>query len=265
DDDRAAPAGHGRACGRRRPHAAHRPLVAPAVDHGHGAGGVHRLLDPAGLRERQLLRGALHLAVLLALPDRRLPGRHVPRAVLRTVVPQPGAVHPHRAAGLPPDLLLLPQGLLPVVLALPAGVRGRRAAPDLHGGDPVPARLPERAPVLLLPRPGLQRDPHVRRRPRVPQRAGGVVPHGARHPRAADQRGPALAVLAVVPLLPAHRRRAAQALLRAPRPLPRLDRRLPAQRAPHAAGLDQPDRRRPDRPLRPPPGHRGDHRPDVLL
>ena len=34
--------------------------------------------------------------------------------------------------GLPADLLLLPEGLLPVVLAVAAGLRRRRAAPALH-------------------------------------------------------------------------------------------------------------------------------------
>ena len=33
---------------------------------------------------------------------------------------------------LPADLLLLPQGLLPLVLALAAGLRGRRAARQVH-------------------------------------------------------------------------------------------------------------------------------------
>ena len=38
---------------------------------------------------------------------------------------QPGSVHPVDPAGLPGHLLLLPQGLLPLLLRRPARVRGR--------------------------------------------------------------------------------------------------------------------------------------------
>ena len=69
--------------------------------------------------------------------------------------------------GFRADLLLLPQGLLPVVVAVPAGLRGPRAAPPLHRRDPVPAARPERAPVLLLRRAGVQRDPELGRDRRV--------------------------------------------------------------------------------------------------
>ena len=71
-----------------------------------------------------------------------------------------------------------------------------------------------------------------------------VVPHGPRHAGARRQRGAAVAVLAVLPLLPARRRRPAQALLGAPGPLPRLDAGLAAERPAHAAGLGQPGRGR---------------------
>ena len=43
-----------------------------------------------------------------------------------------GAPHPDLPAGFPDDLLLLPQGLLPVVLAGPAGVCGVRRPRRLH-------------------------------------------------------------------------------------------------------------------------------------
>ena len=73
----------------------------------------------------------------------------------------PGGDHPDLPAWVPADLLLLPQGLLPVVVAVPAGLRGRRAAPPLYRRDPVPAAGPERPPVFLLRRAGLQRDPDL--------------------------------------------------------------------------------------------------------
>ena len=61
----------------------------------------------------------------------------------------PGDPHPVDPARLPDDLLLLPQGLLPVVLRRPAGVRGRRAAgpPALRDGDGVPVHPPEPPPA----------------------------------------------------------------------------------------------------------------------
>ena len=65
----------------------------------------------------------------------------------------PGALHPGLPAGLPADLLLLPQGLLPVVLAVPAGLRGRRAAPRATPARRgLPLHRPEHPPVLLLRR-----------------------------------------------------------------------------------------------------------------
>ena len=62
-----------------------------------------------------------------------VPGTGQRAARRRLVDALPRAADPHRAARLPADLLLLPQGLLPVVLALAARVRRRRAAPRLFG------------------------------------------------------------------------------------------------------------------------------------
>jgi len=55
------------------------------------------------------------------------------------VGPVPGAAHPDRAARLPDDLLLLPQGLLPGLLDVAAGLRRGRAAREVHGRDAIPA------------------------------------------------------------------------------------------------------------------------------
>src|SRR3954452_17185265 len=181
DDDRAT-RHRGRRPGPRKRHAcpaprgghgpdtAHRPLVAPAAADGSRAGRVHHLLDVPRLPERALLRRALHLTVLLALPHDGLRGGHVPEAVHRPGLDLPGALHPDLPARFPADLLLLPQGLLPVVLALAARVRGRGAARAVHRRDAVSAGLPERAQVLLLRGAGLQRHPHLRRGPRLPRR-----------------------------------------------------------------------------------------------
>jgi hypothetical protein len=75
-----------------------------------------------------------------------------------------------------------------------------------------------------------------RRDPRVP--FAGRIRDRARHDHPGDQRDPALGVHGVLPLLPAHRRRPAAALLQAPGPLPRLGFRVQAQHEAHAAGLD---------------------------
>ena len=83
----------------------------------------------AALPERPLLRGAVPLAVLLAVPVDGLPARH--RAALREAPGAPdhrgrlaGVPDPLGARAVPADLLLLPEGVLPVVLRCAAGVRG---------------------------------------------------------------------------------------------------------------------------------------------
>ena len=65
-----------------------------------------------------------------------------------------------------------------------------------------------------------RRDPHLRHRARLPRRALRVGPHGPRHPRLPGQHRADLGVHPLLPLLPAHRRRQAQALLQASRALP---------------------------------------------
>ncbi len=72
------------------------------------------------------------LALLLALPDRQLrPGQ--PSGHRHHLVDHlPGPADPDLPAGLPADLLLLPQGLLPVLLAGAAGLRRVRRPRLLH-------------------------------------------------------------------------------------------------------------------------------------
>src|SRR5664279_1241327 len=117
----------------RRTHSPQGQVVArptgdlPRVD------GVRGLCDVPGVPGRVLLLRALSLAVLLAMPDHRLrAGVERLRPAHQLVAAVPGADHPDLPAGLPDDLLLLPEGLLPGVLVLPAGLRGRRAAQGLH-------------------------------------------------------------------------------------------------------------------------------------
>ncbi len=129
--------------------------LAPACTAARSAG-LRRLLDLAGLRERRLLRGAVRLALLLTVPGGELP-EHAREA--RTPISSaageasPRDHHPDLPARLPADLLLLPQGLLPRLLGVPARLRGGRAAPHVHRRDPLPAGPAERPPVLLLRRP----------------------------------------------------------------------------------------------------------------
>ena len=92
-------------------------------------------------------------------------------------------------------------------------------------------------------------DPeHLGRGAGVP-RAGRelrVRPRLADHPR---QRHPAVGVHAVVPHLPAHHGRAAQALLQAPGPVLGVDAGLQAQRQAHAARVDDARHAHADRPV----------------
>ena len=115
----------------------------------------------------------------------------------------------------------------------PAGVRGRRAARQVHRRDPVPADPPERPPLLLVRRGRwsaliLTYDVVLAFRQRPSGESG--IHMGL---------GTLLMLVNVVliwlytlslPLVPPHRRRPAAALLQAPGPLPALDLGLEAQR-----------------------------------
>ena len=131
---------------------------------------VRRLRDRPGVHGPRLLRLAVPLAVLLALPRRLRRGRLGLRAAVRVVPAVGGADHPDLPAGLPDDLLLLPQGLLPGVLALAARVRGRGAAQGLLRRDPVPADPAERPPLLLVRRDPGRPGAHLRHGAGLPQR-----------------------------------------------------------------------------------------------
>src|SRR5512145_1079038 len=99
---------------------------------------VPRLLDVGGHAERALLRAAVSVAVLLAVSLSL-----VPPSFLRLRTPRhPSAGHrvtvsglsdPLRARPVPAHVLLLPEGLLPLVLARAGGVRRPRREDGLLG------------------------------------------------------------------------------------------------------------------------------------
>ena len=244
----------------RRPAAApsaHRQVLGAAGDHRDRAVPVHRLLDVARLRERALLDRAPSTATTSRRSTRRAWRQNCP--VGRPLVQHqhrpldlPGALHPDLPAGLPADLLLLPQGLLPRLLAVAAGVRGVRAAQELQRRDAVPVDLQQHPPALPVLRDDLQHHPDLRRLRRLRGFNGRSFGMGLGTARAARQRDAAVALHAVLPLLPAPDRRPHQPLLQAPRALQDVDLRLQAQLQAHGVRLGQPVRRRPHRLLRAP-------------
>src|SRR5256886_2273732 len=112
--------------------------VVGAADHGRDrARVVPDLLDVGGVPERALLRGALSVAVLFAVSLSVVPASELRLRALR----HPPAHHraalarvsdPRRAGPVPPDLLLLPQGVLPLVLAGAARLRRAGREARLH-------------------------------------------------------------------------------------------------------------------------------------
>src|SRR6266481_3235714 len=89
--------------------------------------------------------------------------------------------------------------------------------------------------------------------------------HGPRYAGAYRECRPAMAVLAVVPCVPARDRRPAEALLQAPGPLLDVDPGLRAQRQAHAAGLGVAVLGAGHRPVHPAGGWRRVRRSTVLL
>src|SRR3954469_26054466 len=113
------------------PHPAPGPLVAPAADHRGRICRFRGLRDLGGLqspdrgrhRPPDLLRAPLPVAALLAVLHQGLPAAGRLGAAGRTAVDLAGALHPDLPAGVPDHLLLLPEGLLPVFLAIAARLR----------------------------------------------------------------------------------------------------------------------------------------------
>ena len=113
--------------------------MAGAHAGGAGSGRLRRLFDLGRAPERQLLRGAVPVALLFAVPRHQLRARECAavRLVVQLVAGHPDPVDPRR---LPADLLLLPQGLLPLLLLVAAGLRGAGRRPAA-----IPARPASRS------------------------------------------------------------------------------------------------------------------------
>ena len=187
---------------------------------------------------------------------------------MRAGLERPGPVDPGGAADhplrirvagvrarLPADVLLLPAGVLPGVLAGAHGLRGARAARQVHRRDQVPVDRAEPAPLLLLPGHP-HRDPaHLRRGAGIPRAQRelrdrpGVTDH-------AGQRDLALGLHAGLSFVPAHYR-LAEELLQPPGPVLDVDEVLLAELAAHAVRLDHAGHADADRPVHPACGERG--------
>src|SRR4030095_13631750 len=189
---------------------------------------------------------ALHLEVVSALDVRvRAPRRA--HADHRARVPR----LPHLGGPrlLPIALLLLSKGLLPLLLALAARLRGAGRSSALYGGDALPAR-PTHAASLRLVRGGdLHRAADVGRLPRLPLQ--GRLRHRGGHDRDVDQRDLPRRLHVLVPLLPARLRRPRDLRPQAARPAVRLALHHQAQRAPPALRVALPLQRGIGRPLYP--------------
>src|SRR3954469_14121382 len=111
-------------------------MVVPSTYHLRGTRGLGHLRDRPRLYAQVVFRVGLPLphAVLLTVSDRpvrRGLGRVRHTAAERLVHPR-GRVHAAVPAAVPADLLLLPEGVLPRLLAVAAGLRGARRAPEIH-------------------------------------------------------------------------------------------------------------------------------------
>src|SRR5262249_15169138 len=123
--------------------------------------------DRGGDDPPPLLRPPPPVAPLLALLPQGLPTAGGPGAAQPPPPALARAPPTHPPPRAPGHLLLLPQGLLPVVLAVAAGLRGCRAAREVLRRDALPAHRPEHPPIRLVLRRHLRRDPHLGRRHRV--------------------------------------------------------------------------------------------------
>ena len=131
-----------------------------------------RVRDGPGLHAQVVLGRGVPLPdpVLLPLRHRAVRrGRLALRPVPARLVDHPGrGADPAVPAAVPADLLLLPQGVLPVVLAVAAGLRGAGRPQEVQRRDPLPAARAEPAPLLLLRRRDHLADQHLGRDPGLP-------------------------------------------------------------------------------------------------
>ena len=135
-----------------------------------------------------------HLALLLARasPAAACPA-HGGSFALDWWTISPGAADTHHPARVPGHLLLLPQGLLPGLLAVPAGVRGGRRPRSLHAARRASRSSSRTCTATSSARPDLERDPHHRRRHGLPPARRRRHRRERGHARARGQRRLAVA------------------------------------------------------------------------
>src|SRR5579863_2058663 len=134
-----------------RSNIAARRLVAFPCGNFHGFRCISDLCQLGSIPEQPLHIWPLHLAVLFTRTLRQLPACLVWAET--ELVPKFPALLSGPAGSLdtrpvPPDLLLLPRGVLQVVLGRSSGVRGERAPQELSGGTNLSAHYAELSPLL---------------------------------------------------------------------------------------------------------------------
>ena len=92
------------------------------------------------------------------------------RTAVLVVAAVAGAHHPDLPARLPDVVLLLPQGVLPGVLAFTACMRGRRAPQGLQRRDPIPLIIQNIHRCFFYAAVPCRTDPELRRPAGLPQR-----------------------------------------------------------------------------------------------
>src|SRR5438874_1445839 len=106
-------------------------MVDPATADCVGADLIQHLCSLGGTSERVLLCAAVPVAVLLAVSgaELRAPDAAAVWLMVESIAGVSGSGH---SARVPRDLLLLPQGVLPLVLLVPAGLLGAGCAPAVQ-------------------------------------------------------------------------------------------------------------------------------------
>src|ERR671919_1621797 len=226
------------------------------------APGIRRLRLVGCLRQRALLHRSVFVAVLLALPGQQLRPSDAP-GDRRLVDPIAGVADPSVPPRVSAHVLLLPQGLLPLVLAIPPGVRGGRAPPPLYGGDAFPADPSEHSPLFLLCGAPVPDHP-------LHRRCQGFffsrrLRTGARHGDTSGERRAAGCLHNLLPFLSTSVRRVRRCSVRGTETSQAVAFRLETEPPSWRDRVGQPVRGRPHRRLRTPGVDGRDQRPEALL
>src|SRR5919106_737528 len=226
------------------------------------APGIRHLRLVGCLRQRALLHRPVFVAVLLALPGQQLRPSDAP-GDRRLVDPVAGVADPSVPPRVSAHVLLLPQGLLPLVLAIPPGVRGGRAPPLLYGGDAFPADPSEHSPLFLLCGAPVPDHP-------LHRRCQGFffsrrLRTGARHGDTSGERRAAGCLHNLLPFLSTSVRRVRRCSVRGTETSQAVAFRLETEPPSWRDRVGQPVRGRPHRRLRAPGVDGRDQRPEALL